>query len=175
MIVQYNWTRPRDRSHYERFIPYHGAFYRFVEAASVTPFAARARDRALRGAVAALARSLAFDPTQNHINNPAAVAEALRTSMAPVLDAFSKRVSAIDEREEQETREELESLCEELRAFLLSRPNSKKYWVPWRVLPDDRRNADFVLSDGDGDHHGLWISMLSMRSTDDPSPVVLDS
>lgn len=48
LIVEvFNWIRPRDTSHYERFRHYHDTFYRHVEATSVTPFSARARDRAL--------------------------------------------------------------------------------------------------------------------------------
>jgi hypothetical protein len=43
----YNWTRPRDLSHYERFRQYHGTFYQQVEALSVTPFSPRALDRGL--------------------------------------------------------------------------------------------------------------------------------
>jgi superfamily II DNA/RNA helicase len=50
LVVQvYNWSRPRDISHYERFRHYHATFYRHVEATSVTPFSERARDRALPG------------------------------------------------------------------------------------------------------------------------------
>ena len=48
--------KPRDRSHYERFRHYHETFYRSVEVASVTPFSARALDRALAGALVTLAR-----------------------------------------------------------------------------------------------------------------------
>lgn len=57
VVTLYNWSRPRDRSHYENFRGYHQAFYRYVEAQSVTPFSARARDRALHAAVFALARA----------------------------------------------------------------------------------------------------------------------
>ena len=57
LIVEvYNWVRPRDISHYERFGHYHDTFYRHVEATSVTPFSERARDRALRGVLASLVR-----------------------------------------------------------------------------------------------------------------------
>lgn len=49
-------TKPRDRSHYESFRPFHGAFYRHVEPTSVTPFAVAARERALHGAFLALLR-----------------------------------------------------------------------------------------------------------------------
>ena len=48
VIATYNQAKSRDRSHYEQFHQYHSSFYRFVEATSVTPFADRARDRALQ-------------------------------------------------------------------------------------------------------------------------------
>lgn len=54
----YNWARPRDLSHYERFGHYHATFYQQVEALSVTPFSARAVDRGLTGVMAALIRLL---------------------------------------------------------------------------------------------------------------------
>jgi len=41
----YNWARPRDLSHYERFEHYHETFYKHVEPLSVTPFSSRALDR----------------------------------------------------------------------------------------------------------------------------------
>lgn len=49
----YNWTRPRDLSHYERFEHYHATFYQNVEPLSVTPFSARALDRGLTGVLVA--------------------------------------------------------------------------------------------------------------------------
>src|SRR5205814_5506835 len=54
VVTVYNWTRPRDLSHYERFRSYHAALYRHVEATSVTPLSARARDRALEGVLVAV-------------------------------------------------------------------------------------------------------------------------
>lgn len=56
VVTCYNVTRPRDRSYFERFLAYHQSFYRFVEAQSVTPHAARARDRGLSGALIAALR-----------------------------------------------------------------------------------------------------------------------
>lgn len=50
------WSRPRDLSHYETFEHYHATFYKHVEAQSVTPFAARALDRGLTGAMVSLLR-----------------------------------------------------------------------------------------------------------------------
>ena len=56
VVTLYNVHRPRDRSHYERFRHYHETFYRSVEVASVTPFAARALDRGFAGALVTFAR-----------------------------------------------------------------------------------------------------------------------
>lgn len=56
VVTVYNWTRPRDTSHYERFRSYHGSLYRFVEASSVTPFSSRSRDKALEGVLASMVR-----------------------------------------------------------------------------------------------------------------------
>ena len=56
VLTLLNVHKPRDRSHYERFRHYHETFYRSVEAGSVTPFAARALDRGLAGALVAHAR-----------------------------------------------------------------------------------------------------------------------
>ena len=50
VLTVYNWARPRDVSHYERFEHYHETFYQQVEPLSVTPFASRALDRGLSGA-----------------------------------------------------------------------------------------------------------------------------
>jgi len=63
VVTLLNIHKPRDRSHYERFRHYHETFYRAVEAASVTPFSARALDRGFAGALVALARHSESDLT----------------------------------------------------------------------------------------------------------------
>jgi len=52
----FNWARPRDLSHFERFEHYHETFYKHVEPLSVTPFSARALDRGLSGVLVSLIR-----------------------------------------------------------------------------------------------------------------------
>lgn len=59
VLTLYNFGRPRDVSHFEHFLAYHGALYRSVEATSVTPWAPRARDKALHAVFAAAVRHLA--------------------------------------------------------------------------------------------------------------------
>jgi hypothetical protein len=56
IVTILNIHKPRDRSHYERFVAYHESFYRSVEATSVTPFSPRALDRGLAGTLVSLVR-----------------------------------------------------------------------------------------------------------------------
>jgi hypothetical protein len=56
VLTLFNWARPRDLSHYEKFQHYHETIYKHVEALSVTPFSARALDRGLAGVLVALMR-----------------------------------------------------------------------------------------------------------------------
>ncbi len=58
VVTVYNWARPRDLSHYERFRHYHATYYAQVEALSVTPFAPRALDRGLTGVLVSLLRAM---------------------------------------------------------------------------------------------------------------------
>ncbi len=56
VVALLNVAKPRDRSHFERFRPFHGSFYRSVEPTSVTPFSPRALDRGLAAVTVSLAR-----------------------------------------------------------------------------------------------------------------------
>lgn len=56
VVMQYSPTKPRDRSHYERFRAYHQALYAWVEPTSVTPFSPPVVDRALHAVLVALLR-----------------------------------------------------------------------------------------------------------------------
>lgn len=58
VVTVLNLHKPRDRMHFEQFCHFHSTFYRAVEATSVTPWAARALDRALAAVVVTLARHL---------------------------------------------------------------------------------------------------------------------
>ncbi len=56
IVCLFNAMKARDRSHYETFGGLHQALYRDVEATSVTPFASRSRDRALRAVLISMIR-----------------------------------------------------------------------------------------------------------------------
>lgn len=63
VVTLYNFSRPRDLSHFEHFKGYHAALYRSVEATSVTPWAPRARDKALPAVLIGAVRQLLPDLT----------------------------------------------------------------------------------------------------------------
>ncbi|RCV58157.1 DISARM system helicase DrmA [Marinitenerispora sediminis] len=110
VFTLYNWARPRDLSHYERFTDFHATMYRHVEALSVTPFAARAVDRGIMGLLVALVRNLnpglnanetayKFDRTSatadhvvNEIWRRASVVTGDRRSTAQVADQLNHRL-----------------------------------------------------------------------------------
>lgn len=84
VLAVLNAHKPRDRLHYEQFRHFHACFYRAVEATSVTPWAARALDRALAAVVVATARHLAPDLTPDDAvarlrRHPSAREEVMRT------------------------------------------------------------------------------------------------
>ena len=58
VITIFNQSKSRDRSHFEKFTQYHGSFYKYVEATSITPFSVRARDRALQALYVILCRHM---------------------------------------------------------------------------------------------------------------------
>src|SRR2546425_6146704 len=90
VVTLLNIHKPRDRSHYERFRHYHDTFYRSVEVASVTPFSARALDRGLAGALAALPRH-----AESKLTPPLGaehIADVRATLERRLLDVFRSRV-----------------------------------------------------------------------------------
>jgi hypothetical protein len=88
----YNWARPRDLSHYERFEHYHATFYGHVESLSVTPFAARALDRALSALLVALVRLPGSDYNEN---SRAGAVDRQHAYVRRAIEAIAARAAAV--------------------------------------------------------------------------------
>ncbi len=133
VVTLLNIHKPRDRSHYERFRHYHETFYRSVEAASVTPFSARALDRGFAGALVALARhaNMAMAPPRGaeQIANVRSEVERI------VLTAFLDRVLEQPIDDEAERNEWLRSVQNRVVDLLDS----------WRKIFDDYHIAGVGL------------------------------
>lgn len=116
VVTLLNMHKPRDRSHYERFKHFHETFYRAVEVASVTPFAARALDRGFAGALVALARQSLPSMTPPR---GAGRIKASRAELARLLqDTFSERIrnqpNGSGESEQQEQLSSVRNRIEDL-------------------------------------------------------------
>ena len=94
VLTVYNWARPRDVSHYERFSHYHETFYQQVEALSVTPFASRALDRGLSAVLVSHIRLADEDFNENDKAGDILKAES---NFAAATKTILQRVSAVRE------------------------------------------------------------------------------
>lgn len=123
IVSCYNAGRPRDRSHYEAFRTWHQTLYRDVEATSVTPFAPRARDRALHAPIVALIRQR----VPGMMTSPD-LAGADKQKVEALLDQLVARIRNIT------SQEDTEDALRELRQFLTNwagRGDLKEYWNDW--------------------------------------------
>lgn len=167
VIALYNWTRPRDRSHYERFCVYHEAIYRHVEAASLTPFASRARDKALHGVLFALSRvGLAA------FRDPASAGTILdpsrRAAVVAFCEAIVKRAGKVEPDEVPGTEADLADILSLWESF------AQKGSTQWTGGPPGSGRL-MRPAGSDSDFRGLFATPTSMRDVEPPCPVRLPS
>ena len=118
VIVLYNWARPRDQSHFERFYDYHNRIQWHVEAMTVTPFSRGVRERALHAQYVSLTRILRG-------GNLARNSEAMNFDTRIRNDDITKRYEGmLEERMDFITREAKRELRDELEHFL-------DQWIDW--------------------------------------------
>jgi hypothetical protein len=98
-----NAAKPRDRSHFETFPAWHATLYRDVEATSVTPFASRARDRALHAVLVSMIRH--GNPAMNAGPD---LSRAPGPFLQEVVEEIERRIGAIDPREVREAQQEID-------------------------------------------------------------------
>ena len=131
VVTIYNNSKPRDRAHYETFRTWHASLYRSIEATSVTPFAPRARDKALHAALVGVARH-----ALESFKEPVLTTEKRREIEAIVVPAILSRVAAIDPRELAAAKSQLDRLLDEWE----DRDDIKFYW--W----DNRFKQSLLIS-----------------------------
>ena len=166
VVTLYNWTRPRDRSHYERFVAYHQAFYRFVESSSVTPFAARARDRALHAVVFSLAR-LMVDTLSDNDGAGRVLAPTAQKALEQFGELIKMRVNAVDASELDDTAAQIAEIIETWAGYAST---SNLYWRrPPQTQGRSLLRAPEMLAFGEG----VYITPQSMRDVEPPASVRL--
>lgn len=101
VVVLYGQSKPRDRSHYERFRGYHQKLYAQVEPTSVTPFSTPAIERALHGILVAAVRQLGEQARGGQTPRPCPITD--ESGLDDLLvSMFRERADAVSEGEETE-------------------------------------------------------------------------
>ncbi len=163
VIATYNQAKSRDRSHYEQFHQYHSSFYKFVEATSVTPFADRARDRALQTLYVILCRytipCLRKDTDAINFNRDL---DGLNWVRNYILDY----VSVVDPDELENVRKEIEEI-EEVWADKTYRRDKLRYRNSKYTRKEDS------LFDDDYDEKSRFRVLNTMRSVETTVNVIV--
>ena len=165
VVAIYNWVRPRDLSHFERFRHYHATLYRHVEAVSVTPYSARARDRGLAGAFVSLTR------LRDERLNPEDAADRYDASDAiveTIVRTFRERALRVgDERAAIEVENALRGYIDQWDGFARS---PLRYG--WRRMFDDQPPpSDVLLRAAEGGRYGHWRAPGSLREVEETSRI----
>ena len=184
----FNWARPRDLSHYERFEHFHATFYQHVEALSVTPFAARAVDRGLAALLVSLVR---LAGTEFNENKGAARITRDHPYVQRAIASITARAGAIEAGQQAGVAAELEARVQDwLRAAsnetgpqslgyrdesdgvtvgLLSKPalGSWQRFTVLNSLRDVEPSVGLILDDGVGGDVGEWTETSAATPGDD--------
>jgi hypothetical protein len=152
-----NNAKPRDRSHYETFPIWHQSLYRDVEATSVTPFASRARDRAMHAALATMIRH----GVGGMLDSPQ-MTDAQIEAAGEAVDEIASRAAAIDPAERR-VRRELERGLADWEARQPSIWWNDRKPRQTLLQSAERAAALRALGRGVGD---AWPTMNNMRSVE---------
>ncbi len=154
IVTIYSPTKPRDRSHFEKFRTYHERLYAQVEPTSVTPFAPPVLERALHAVLVSWVRQRL---RVGDVGTPYPVPEA---ELAEIANVLRDRVNVVDP-------DELAAL----ERFLSRRVDEWRRWLPgeWQRQSGD---AEPGLLYGAGSYADpdqrvrSWATPRSLRDVD---------
>lgn len=129
-FVQYDATKSRDRSHYERFRSYHESFYRFVEPTGATPFSRPARERALHAVLISMMRQkVGMSEDKDAINFDK---EYFEDTLQEIERYVIERVNGINSRTDGQTKDDIDEIRAEIQNF----------FDAWQEYVDECNGAD---------------------------------
>ncbi len=174
VVALYHFGRPRDLSHFEHFSGYHAALYRNVEATSVTPWAPRARDKALHAVVATVVRHLvagmAADDAALQFRSDSPHVQAL---VAAILGRASASSAGV---EEEETAGDLEAIVRQWAQRAQDGRSAGSRLVYWeRKAPFGRTAPHLMFAAEEGNRNTAlsWSTPNSMREVEPSTAFVL--
>ena len=140
VLAVLNLHKPRDRMHFEQFGQFHRTFYRAVEATSVTPWAARALDRALAAIVVAAARhidgTLTPDTAVNELKDQVGTRAAVRDAI--VARAPERMIAAVAPRSPR-------LIDDILEAWVTTADEHVRWWQRLCVRPREESRTDCCI------------------------------
>lgn len=159
VLTLYNWARPRDLSHYERFTHYHATFYQNVEALSVTPFAAGALYRGLTALLVSLIR---LNETSLNGNKEAGEIQLNHPSVQAAVEAIANRTCHIENI--QQSQEIRRILTEKLKTWYEAAQNL----MGGSTLAYQKRDGESVglLTPAIGDKWEEFTCLNSLRNVE---------
>ena len=171
VISNYNYLKPRDLSHYENFSYYHSTLHKNVEPITVTPFASRARDRALFGVLVALVRLLEqrlagndradrFDTSVGYVSN---VLDTVRSQI-------KHRVGGVDPQEQDKTMKDLEKMIAQWHGWAGSNGMPLVYKRNSYEKARSKENINYLLGAvTESSSEGLMMIPNSLREAEQPA------
>jgi hypothetical protein len=172
VVTVYNNGRVRDRSHFEAFSTWHAALYRDVEPSSVTPFASRARDRAIHAVLCALARHRITG-----LRTMPKLTAARRTEIErTIVPAIVARAASLDPEEVQGVLDSLTALLDQWEERVRVWGNTEPKW--W----SDSRPTESLLISAETHaaqqaaglpNSNAWPTPNSMREVEPGTPLKL--
>ena len=158
-VALYDASKSRDRSYYEQFKAFHGAFYKYVEPTGVTPFSSPARDRALHAVLLSGVRQSVGD-----LNTDDSASNVLIENDALEVEKFAEfiyaRVREINSYNPAGMQDDSGQVKAELEAFI--EQWKKKAEIFERLVYGDK----YIASDGSKDTHRV-IKRFDDRGSDD--------
>lgn len=176
VFVQYDATKSRDRSHYERFRSYHESFYRYVEPTGATPFSRPARERALHAVIISIMRQMAG---MSEDKDAILFDETYFSDFIKKIEEFViNRVSEINERSKEmahdnvdEIRVEIKELFDLWQSYVNEckneNPNRPLYFGRrYMVNPPDENTRRLLKPYGSTGKDNAIETLTSMRNVD---------
>ena len=168
VFVQYDATKSRDRSHYERFRAYHDSFYRFVEPTGATPFSRPARERGLHAVMTTLIRNKAPLGNDKDANNfdSTYFADLIQETEQYIMD----RVKGIYRRSDVQLLDDTADIETEMNDFI-------KFWQKKVInasgndCPPLKFGRGFMVTPPSGNESRL-LKQYNSPGTDDAKPTL---
>ncbi|ANU18360.1 DNA helicase [Planococcus maritimus] len=169
VVTIYNPYRARDLSHYENFKGYHSRLYNYVEGTTATPFAARARDRALHALAISIIR---LTNTETAKNESAASVNKVNTQN--LYETVESRVTKSDKKNKKDTISDLRKFVDKWRQLSSDHQNLQYYKYPTNNrLPNGQYRLMSRFNDITPKNNNEFDTLDSMRQIEKVSKIYI--